>query len=131
MSHTYLTSLVSDVHKVRFYIGDTNPEEGPRPNGETYTDEEISAVLTLEGSWQRGVAAMFETLAAEWRPFPSFDADQFSLSSSHISRGYRDEAESWRAKWGYGGTAVGVRSVSPIRVDAYSDDLTGDGSDAN
>lgn len=117
---TYNTSLESDVHRIRFHIGDTDPEAGPRPNSAVYSDQEIAAVLAYEGTWQRAVAAMFETLGAEWRLYPTFSADQFSLSSSHISRGYMEQAEHWRDEYGYAGGGAGLQSVSPYRADGYS-----------
>jgi hypothetical protein len=131
---TYETSLATSKDRVRFQIGDTDPEAGPRPDSKTFSNEEIEAVIALEGTWQRAVAALFEVLAAEWRQHPTFSADQYSISNSHISRGYRDEADAWRKQYGYAGEPVAaggskVKSVSPVRVDAYSDDLTISGQD--
>lgn len=131
---TYDTSLTSNVHRVRFHIGDTDPDNGPRPNNAIYSDQEIAAVLSYEGTWQRAVAAMFETLGAEWRLYPTFSADQFSLSSSHISRGYMEQAQHWRDQYGFSGGASGLQSVSPFRKDGYSavyGTYRVDGSDAD
>lgn len=126
MSFSYSTSLATDTHRVRFHIGDTDVKTGPRPNNATYSDEEIAAVIAYEGSWERAVAALFETLSAEWRLHPTFAADQFTISNSHIPRGYAEEAKNWRERHGWSGDATrrSATSFSPVRVDWYSDDLT-------
>lgn len=121
---SYSLDLVSLVHRVRFHINDVNEGAGPMPDDVNFTDEEIEAVLSVEGSWQRAVASCLERLATAWRLYPSFNADQFEISRSHIARGFADDAARWREQYGYNGKPVGFSSSSPIRNDAYSTGLT-------
>jgi hypothetical protein len=128
MSFSYSASLIRDIDKVRFWLRDTLEGHGPLPDDGNLEDEEIAGLLTIEGHWQRAVAAGFETLASAWRKYPNLESDQFGLSRSHISRGYAEDAESWREKWGYAGQPFPTDgrahafSVGFIRVDGYGDD---------
>ena len=124
---TYLYDMEADTHKVRFHIHDVTEGAGPLPNDLNFQDEEIEAVISLEGTWQRGVARCLETLAAAWRLYPNIESDQFGLSRSHISRGYAEQAQEWREQYGYPTGAAsesGVRTIHPVKVDAYSSTLT-------
>ena len=125
MALSYNQNLTADRDKVRFYTGDKVEGAGPRPADGNYSDAEIDGLLTIEGSWERAVAATFETLAAEWIRYPSFQADNFAISRSHIAKNYQDQAKWWRDRHGehapenkYGAPA----SRSVTRADAYSDD---------
>ena len=122
---SYNPTLSGDIDKVRFYIGDKVVSAGPRPGDGNYTDNEITGLVSVEGSWERAVAAAFETLAAEWIRYPSFQADNFAISRSHIAKNYQEQASVWRKRHGAavpddlygspGGAAI-------TRADAYSND---------
>lgn len=125
MTVTYDGSLSTDKDKVRFYLGDKVLEAGPRPDDANFSDEELTGLITVEGTWERAVAAGFETLAAEWIRYPSFQADNFAISRSHIAKNYQAQAEYWRKR--HGSTSLSDVFGSPgdsviTRVDAYSDD---------
>jgi len=125
MTVTYLGDLSTDTDKVRFFIGDKVEDAGPRPSGGNFTDEEIGALVTTEGTWEAAVAAAFETLASEWVIFPSFQADNFAISRSHIAKNFQAQADLWRAGHGLASPAVkyGAPVSRPItRTDAYSDE---------
>ena len=117
---TYLGDLSSNRDKVRFYIGDTDPGGGPLPSDKNFSDPEIDGLVTAEGNWQKAVAAGFETLAAAWLRYPSFDDGALKLNRSDIAKGYQAQARVWRRKYGSSGTVMGSRQIT--RVDAYSDD---------
>ena len=121
MTHTYDGALTTDKEKVRFYIQDTTRNSGPKPSDGNFSDEELDALVTAEGSWQRAVAAAFETLAAAWRTTPSFSADGGRYNMSDIADGFAVQAQSWRQRYGSSGSAAGSRAVT--RVDGYSDDV--------
>ena len=122
MSFTYTDTLTTDLDRVRFHIGDTVNDSGPRPSDGNFTDEEITGLVTLEGTWQRSVAACFERLAAEWQRYPTFKADGLSLNRSDIAKGYAEQAKIWRLKYGgTAGTTVGYKAI--VKVDGYSDDV--------
>lgn len=124
MTVTYVGDLSTDLDCVRFYLGDMVASSGPRPSDANFTDAELNGLITLEGSWQKAVAAGFERLAAEWRRYPSFSADGLSLSRSDIANGFQEQAREWRAK--YGSTVSTVTSNALTRVDGYSDDIAAD-----
>lgn len=120
MAFTYLGDLSTTRDQVRFYLQDTAENSGPKPSDANFSDAEIDGLLTSEGSWQKAVAAGFETLASAWRRYPDFKADGLSLSRSNIADGYAKQALEWRRRHGYGVTA-GSRAVT--RQDGYSDDI--------
>ena len=125
MTVSYNSNLTASKDKVRFFIGDKIEESGPRPGDENYSDEELAGVLTLADSWEEAVGNMFDTLAAEWIRYPSFQADNFSISRSHISKNYQSQAEAWRKQHGLASpeSKYGSPGGQPVtRVDAYSDD---------
>ena len=118
---TYIGDLSTDLDKVRFYLQDTTENYGPKPADANFTDGEISGLLTAEGSVGRAVAAGFETLATAWTLHPTFSADGASVSNSEIAKGFREQAQSWRSKFGFASSGVGSRALT--RVDGYSDDI--------
>lgn len=100
MTFTYSGAPDNDRDRVRFSLRDITEDEGPRPEGGNFSDEEIDALITTEGIWQRAVAAGLESLAVEWALNPTYSADNFSISNSHISMGFTRQAEAWRKRWG-------------------------------
>ncbi len=122
MSVTYVGDLSTDRDRVRFYIGDTVADAGPKPEDENFSDEELDGLIAVEGSWQRAVAAAFETLAALWAKHTTFNADGMSAQQSDIAALHRAAAADWRSRYGIAGTATcGSRALT--RADAYSSDL--------
>ena len=125
MSFTYIGDLSTDLDKVRFYINDKSADKGPKPEAENYTDEEINGVLALADSWEDAVANYLDALAMAWVIFPSFTADNFAISRSHITKNYQAQAQWWRDNHGLASleNKYGSPGSEPItRVDAYSDD---------
>jgi len=123
MAMTYSAALSTDKDKVRFYLQDTTNDDGPKPGDENFSDAEIEGLVSIEGSWQRAVAAGLEILANAWRKYPSYKSDDMSMSASDIADGYAADAKTWRAKYGNTGSASRAGSRAVTRVDGYSDDL--------
>jgi len=121
MAFTYVGNLSTNRDKVRFYLRDTDPGQGPLPADANFSDAEIDGLISVEGTWQRAVAAGFEALAAAWRRYPSFKADGLSLNRSDIAKGYDDQAQDWRDRFGGSSGGMGCRALT--RVDGYSDDI--------
>lgn len=119
MAFTYIGDLSTDIDKVRFYIQDTVSGSGPKPGDGNFTDAEITGLVDVEGSWQRAVAAGFETLSSSWRRYPNFQADGLRVDRTAIADGYAKQAATWRKKYGRTG---GAGSRATTRVDGYSDD---------
>jgi len=121
MAFTYDDALSTSRDKVRFYLQDTIEDSGPKPGDGNFSDDEIDGLITAEGSWQKAVAAGFETLASAWRRYPNFSADGLRLDRSAIANGYAADAKEWRKRYGYATTNAGYTATT--RVDAYSDDV--------
>jgi hypothetical protein len=124
---TYLASSQTNRDKVRRYINDTVEGSGPLPGDKNFTDDELTMILTAEGTqpgqWQRAAASCLEQLAAAWIRYPSFQGDGISISRSHIARNYQMQAEQLRKRYGYApGSTIQAQSV--VRVDGYNVDDT-------
>lgn len=100
MAFTYDADFTTDRDKVRHYIRDTVEFEGKLPDDVNFSDAEIEGFITVEGSWQRAVAAAFEALAAAWIPHVTYQADEMAISLSHAARNYQTQAEYWRKRYG-------------------------------
>jgi len=123
MAFTYLGTLATDRDKVRFYIGDTVENSGPKPASGNFTDAEVDGLVTTEGSWQKAVAAGFETLAGLWSQYVDTAIGPRRQSYSQTAAGYEKLAKTWRRRSGSQARA-GSRAVT--RVDGYSDDVAAD-----
>lgn len=123
MAFTYVGDHSTNLDRVRSYIRDTVSGKGPLPDPDAtnFTDAELTGFITSEGSWQRAVAAAFETLAAEWTRHPNFSADGLAISNGSIAQGYREQAALWRKRYGGPSSNAGSRPVT--RRDGYSDDV--------
>ena len=120
---TYNGTLDSDLERVRFYLGDTVNAAGPRPEDANFTDAEILGLIAVEGSWQRAVAAGFESLAASWAKHVTFASGmRTGANISDIAAAYAAQAKDWRLRFGTPNQHV-VGSHRVTREDAYSTDL--------
>jgi len=123
MAFTYDDTLNTDRDKVRFALQDTQIDSGPKPNGGNFSDNELSGLVTLEGEWQRAVAAGFEALAAIWTQYADLSEGPHKETLSQVAEGHRKSAVLWRAR---SGSAIPARVAGIIKVDGYSDDVTSD-----
>jgi hypothetical protein len=128
MTFTYLGTLATDLDKVRFYLGDTSSVSGAgvKPGGGNFTDEELSGLLAVEGSVGRAVAGGFETLAGLFARQVDFTLGPRREALSQAAERYGKLADSWRKKYGSGGSAARVGSRHVTRVDGYSQDIASD-----
>ncbi len=126
MAFTYLGDLSTDLDKVRFYTGDSSnaPGVGIKPGGVNFLDSELSGLITVEGKWQRAVAAVYEALAALFAQEVDERAENTSMSYSQKAKQYAALAKEWRDKHGHSTSAVTTYSMT--RVDGYSDDVPSD-----
>ena len=123
MTFTYLGDLSTDLDQIRFYIQDTVSGSGPKPSGGNFTDEEITPLLSIAGTVNRTVAALFNTLASVWSQYNDVRAGPRDEKLSQIAEQYRKRAKEWRAEHHI---MPGVKPAPIIRVDGYSDDITSD-----
>jgi hypothetical protein len=98
VAFTYDPTLDTDLDKVRFYAGDTVYLDGPLPDGGNFSNEEITALLTIHAEWECALAACFEKLASAWASRPIFGPGE--LSTIHVDTGKKYErlAEVWRGR---------------------------------
>ena len=124
MAFTYTTdSTAVGRDYIRFRIRDTVVDSGPLPLGANFSDAELDMIITAEeDSWQRGVAACYETLAAAWAPHPSWTADGMSISQGQTPIAFDKLAARWRKLYG-GSPGFTARARSIIKVDGYSQDV--------
>jgi len=123
MAFTYLGTLATNRDKVRFYLDDVTENSGPQPAGGNFTDEELDGLITAEGSWQKAVAAGYETLAGMWGQYVDISVGPRRQSLSQTAARYEKLAQTWRRRSGSQARA-GSRAVT--RVDGYSDDVASD-----
>ena len=123
MAFTYLDTLATNRDRVRFYVGDTVESSGPKPASGNFSDNEIAGLITTEGSWQKAVAAAFETLAGEWSQYVDISVGPRRQAYGQTAKGYEALARTWRRRSGSQARA-GSRAVT--RVDGYSDDIAAD-----
>ncbi len=125
MTFTYAGTLSTNLDRVRFWLHDITQNAGPLPGDVNFTDSELDGLLTVEGSWQRAVAAGYEALAAAWLRHVSSNADGLQLARSDIAKGYAEQAKRWRLDYGTSSKSLtastGGRAVT--RMDGYSDDV--------
>ena len=98
---SYSPTQATDLDRIRFHTGDTMLGNGVRPNGANVENEEITAVLALEGSWQRAVAGVFEMLAAAWASHVDISMGDASFGRQTPSVRYEALAKRWRDQYGW------------------------------
>jgi len=125
---TYRSDLTTDLDRVRFAIQDTTESAGPKPAGANFDDEELTGLVTLEGTWQRAVAAAFEALAGAWAMYADLWVGPRKESLSQVAERYTKLGERWREQYGYA-VQRGVYVAGVVRVDGYSDDVASDDVD--
>ena len=128
MAFTYDDTLSASRDRVRFALQDTAIDAGPKPGGGNLTNGEIDGLVTLEGEWQRAVAAGFEALTAIWTQYADLSEGPHKETLSQVAEGHRKSAALWRAR---SGSATPCRVAGIIKVDGYSDDITSDDIDTS
>jgi hypothetical protein len=109
MTFTY-TQPFNDVARVRFHLGDTDSTNA------RFTDEEITAIITEQGSWQKAVIACLENLIARLSSTPDFRADWLQVSIGSALSGYDSLLKTkWRE---FGITRITADAVHPYRPDS-------------
>lgn len=124
MAFTYSTDLDTSRDKIRFNIGDRVENEGKRPDGANFSDEEIAFALSEEDSRVNGATAyLFEILANEWSSYAlSERGDSGNFDATGVAAEFRKQAEKWRKKPGGASTAErGAVIVQMTRYDAWTE----------
>ena len=130
MTVTYIGDLSTDRDKVRFYLQDTVEGSGPKPSEGNFTDAEVDGLISLEGSWQRAVAAGLEALAVAWARYADLTVGPRNEKLSQVAKRYQEQADVWRERYG-SATMRRVYVAGQVRVDGYSDDVASDDVDTS
>lgn len=101
MTFTYLGDLSTDLDVIRFSIQDTIADIGVKPNGDNFTDEEISGLLTIEGTTNKTIAALYEALATVWASAVDTEIGSRKEKSSQAAIRYASLAKKWRDDYGF------------------------------
>ncbi len=122
MTFTYADALSTDRDKIRLRIGDTQADEGPRPDRRNFSDGEIDFVLTEETTITACIAHCFEILRDEWTPFAlSERAKDATFDAKGVADNFASLALFWRAKPGGTPDATAAPAyVTLEREDAYT-----------
>ena len=100
MPVTYQEDFTANRDVVRFHIGDTEGDKGPRPDGRNFTDAEIAQLLSAESDVVNAAIALgFETLRDEWAPFALSEKEgDVSYDAKAVYDKFDQSASFWRAK---------------------------------
>jgi hypothetical protein len=123
MTFTYVGDLSTDLDQMRFHIQDTVSGSGPKPSSGNFTDEEINGVNGIEGSVDRTVAVLLDTLAVVWTQYNDVRIGGRDEKLAAIAEGFAKRAKLWRKEHRI---LPGLKTAPIIKVDAYSDDVTSD-----
>ena len=123
MTFTYAGTLATDLDKIRFKIADTVEDDGVKPDGGNFTDEELNGLMSMEGTVNRTIAAAYEALAVIWANYVDTKIGPRDEKLSQVAKRYSNLAKQWRADWGYGGGGVTLTTGWVTRVDGYSDNI--------
>lgn len=122
MTFTYVGTLATDLDKIRFKIQDTAASpSGIKPAGANFTDEEIAGLLTIEGTVNRTVAALYEALAGVWANYVDTKIGPRDEKLSQVASRYAALAAQWREDYGYATVTLATGYVT--RQDGYSQDI--------
>lgn len=119
MAFTYNDAILADRDRVRFNINDVELKKGPRPSGGNFSDAEVDAALSWEGSWQRAVAYLYENLSGAWAKEVDANFGEQSYGRATPSAQFAAQAREWRMRYGYRATGGDTNSTQ------ISTELTG------
>ncbi len=126
MTFTYDGLQATNLDKVRSYLPDKVTGLGPQPDDSNFSDEEIGGFITTEGTWQRAVAAIYESLAGSWATLADITVGPRREEYSGVAERYANLAKKSRDEFGSGINAGQSGSIFVTRVDGYSDDIAAD-----
>lgn len=124
MTFTYSEDLDTDLSLIRFRVGDTVENAGPRPDKRNFSNEEVAAILADENDLTVAATAnLFETLWSEWAAYAVDEKEgDVEHDLTEVVDKYKALAVEWRAKPG-GATEVQQSGnlVTLTREDAYTE----------
>ena len=110
MAWSYDPGLLTDKDKVRFYVGDVDTTDQLR------SDEEIEAIVAIEGTILEASAATCESLAAQYAREVTKTTGRFRREASDKSKRYSELAGYLRGRSGAEDSLTAVPHVGGISV---------------
>lgn len=126
MTFTYVGDLSTDLDKIRFKVQDTVENAGVKPGkgaNSNFSDEEINGLQASEGTVNRTVSALYETLAAVWARYVNTQVGARKEELQKVADMYLSLAKQWRKQYGFGDNSTIFETGFTTRVDGYSDDI--------
>lgn len=116
MAFTY--DLTTNRGIVRFNLGDTVQNAGPRPDKRNFTDAEIDYLIATETDGNTAATALgLEILASEWAAYNLSEREgEVTYDAKGLADFYRKLANEWRNKPD-GGTGGGSLSAGVLTLD--------------
>lgn len=98
MAFTY--DITTALGKVRFHLGDSTENKGPRPRKNNFSDAEINYFLTEQSnSVIKSVAMGLEALANEWLSYSISEREgDVSYDAKGLAEQFAKMAKDWWAK---------------------------------
>lgn len=114
----FTNDLTTDRGVVRFNIGDTVENAGPRPDKRNFSDVEIDYLVATEAAGTTAATALgFETLASEWGAYTlSERTGEGNFDAKEVSDQFFSLANYWRSKPN-GGTGGGSLVAGVLTLD--------------
>ena len=115
------TDLETSIGQIRLLIGDDRDGDGVKPNGDNFSDAELTFFYEQGGSLNLAAALACESLAWQWNNHPNFAADGLRVDRGSIAGRWFRAARQFRAN-------QGAKLMGVIRQDAFSQNIAADES---
>ena len=125
MTFSYNETLAANLDLLRFKLGDTIEDSGPRPLElfTNFSDETLAALLAAAGSANTvllAAIAVADSLISEWTRFAGTEREgQVTKALKDVADFWKKQKEEWEKEANSGSQFVGFVEVE--REDAYSD----------
>ncbi len=125
MTFSYDETLAANLDQLRFKIGDTIENSGPRPVGlnTNFSNETLNALLAAAGSTNTVLLAAIaaaDSLISEWTRHAGTEREgKVTKSLKDVADFWKKQKENWEQEANSGSQFVGFVQVE--REDAYSD----------
>lgn len=112
MTFNYDLTTPTDITRVRFHVGDTDPDAA------IFSDEEITFVIAESGGeWRRAVIACLKSIIGRISAAPDFTADWLKVDYGRSLAGYRALLAQKEKEFGLAGR-IGGRAAHTYRPDS-------------
>lgn len=121
MTFLYDNTLITDLGRLRFEIGDIVSGAGVLPDSTNIPDETLNAILAQEGSVGLAAARICESMARHWARMAEGVTVGARSETNKQAAAWRQMGLDLREQYGGGGTQAGLFSVGMKREDGYAE----------